>query len=454
MNRQSGWSPGAAQYWNAVRLCLCAPMSVHARLLDVFACVCVLCLILLSGCEHRTIIRPTPQMEVESQFWIRVLLLADASECTVELPSSFHITQAGIEAEIEPGSPAKAPLSGPTKVSLVRGQLLLGTVPIADREVVIHPETPHIFGLNGQNYRGKLKLVVDRDGQTFDVLNLVPLEPYLAGVVGEEMPDYWEPQALRAQAIAARTYCLYIKNRFGANRSYDVSRTQANQVYSGIGAESSQIWDAVNSTFGKVLVEKAPQAGQDSGSSMPARGLFPTYFSSVCGGHTSDSEDVFGDSFSPLKGVPCPYCRDVARLGLFFWPMAQFSRKTVTEQLVARYPRIKALGEIREIAVIEQSDYGPFSRLTRIKLVGATGRTEVLRAEDLRLSLDSSGRKIKSTICHIVPWGDGWAFLSGRGWGHGVGMCQCGAEGMARHGSNAEQILQHYYPGAKIVSVY
>jgi stage II sporulation protein D len=134
--------------------------------------------------------------------------------------------------------------------------------------------------------------------------------------------------------------------------------------------------------------------------------------------------------------------------------MVQFSRKTVTAQLIGRYPKLKSLGEIKEIVVTEKRDYGQFSRLTRVKLVGTTGKTDTLRGEDLRLAIDSSGRKIKSTICHVVPWGDGWAFLSGRGWGHGVGMCQHGAEGMARQGSTAEQILKHYYPGAKIVSVY
>ncbi len=393
-------------------------------------------------------------MTVESQFWIRVLLLANASECTVEIPSSFHVLQADPGLGIAPGSPAKEPLAGPTQLSLFRGQFVLGTMPIAGKEVVIHPGPPHVFGLNGRNYRGKLKLIVNGDGQTFDVLNLVPLEPYLAGVVGEEMPDYWEPQALRAQAIAARTYCLYIKNRFGANRSYDVSRTQASQVYGGVAAESSQIWSVVNSTVGRVLVERPTEAGRDSHSGLLARGLFPTYFSSVCGGHTTDSKDVFGDSFAPLGGVPCPYCKDVARLDLFFWPMTQFSRKTLTEQLTARYPKLKALGEIREIVATEKSDYGQFARLTKIKLIGSTGQTDTLRAEDMRLAIDSSGRRLKSAICHIVPWGDGWAFLSGRGWGHGVGMCQCGAEGMARQGYTAEQILQHYYPCAEIVSVY
>lgn len=183
-------------------------------------------------------------------------------------------------------------------------------------------------------------------------------------------------------------------------------------------------------------------------------GLFPTYYSSVCGGHTTDSEDVFGDSFEPLKGVACPYCKDVARLGLFFWPMAQFDRQTVTRQLAGRYPKLEALGEIKDIVVTGNRDYGQFSRLTRCKLVGATGKTDTLRGEDLRLALDPTGRKIKSTACRLVRWGDGWAFLSGRGWGHGVGMCQCGAEGLARGGSDAAGILRYYYPGSEIMNAY
>jgi len=129
-------------------------------------------------------------------------------------------------------------------------------------------------------------------------------------------------------------------------------------------------------------------------------------------------------------------------------------RQTVTKQLTTRYAKLKALGAIKSIAATEKSDYGEFSRLARIELVGETGKTETLGAEELRLALDPTGRKIKSTICHIVPWGDGWAFLAGRGWGHGVGMCQHGAEGLARLGRSAEEILLYYYPGAKIVSLY
>lgn len=385
-------------------------------------------------------------MDVESQFWVRVLLLSNATECTVAATSALRVSGHDLSPALPAGEPMADPIESPIKVTLSNGQIVLGTTPHASDKVIISAERPHVFTLNDRSYRGRLKLILSGDGQTFSAINVVPLEPYLAGVIGAEMPDYWEPQALKAQTIAARTYCLYTKNRFGVNRDWDVSSTQSSQVYRGLSAESAQIWNAVTGTYGQVLVSKG------GGSSEPA--LFPAYFSAICGGHTENCEHVFGEPFGPLKAVPCPYCKEIAKMGLFFWPMAQFDKATVTSRLVKRYPNLEKLGEITGIVAIAKSDFGQFSRLTRIRLTGSTGKTDTLRAEDLRLTLDPTGRKIQSTICHIVPWGNGWAFLSGRGWGHGVGMCQNGAEGMARLGRTAEQILQHYYPGSAIVSLY
>jgi stage II sporulation protein D len=413
----------------------------------------ILLAVLFHGCEQRELVRPTPQMDADPQFWIRVLLASNTTECSLMTPSAVNVSQDRLGSALEAG-PLLEPIRYPTKITFSGGRLMLGETALPGNEVTLSPQSPCVFNLNGDDYRGRLLLIADPQGQGFDAINLVPLEPYLAGVVGEEMPDYWEPEALKAQAIAARTYCLYTKNRFGSGRNWDVSRTQSSQVYGGVRAESSQVWNAVNSTSGKVVVAPGPAAGTRLGPQAISQAIFPTYFSSVCGGHTTDSEDVFGDSFPTLKGVACPYCRDVAKLGLFYWPMARFDRGTVTNQLTRRYPKLDALGEIQDIVVVEKQDYGEFSRLTAIKLVGATGKTDTLRAEDLRLAIDPTGRKIKSTACYIVPWGDGWAFLSGRGWGHGVGLCQCGAEGMARAGHNAQAILRYYYPGCEIVSVY
>jgi len=380
-------------------------------------------------------------MGIEPEFWVRVLLLDGAKQCTINSDFPFEVvdtqTQTRKARFDREGSPAKVEVSA--------GKITVAGRTLETSQALISPDEPHIFSLNGQQYRGKLKVIVNADSNSFDAINLVPLEPYLAGVVGAEIPDYWQPEALKAQAIAARTYCLYIKRRFGQKRHWDVSATQVNQVYIGVKAESAQVWDAVNSTHGQVLVCRQSAGSED---------ILPAYYSSVCGGHTENSEHVFGDSFESLRGVDCPYCKDVAKLDLFFWPMVQFDQSDVTARLMQRFPELKPLGEIVNIKPAKQSDYGTYARLTSVQLTGSTGKSHFLRAEDLRLTVDPTGRKLKSTICLIVKWDGKWAFLAGRGWGHGVGMCQHGAEGMARQGQNARAILQHYYPGSKISRVY
>ncbi len=381
-------------------------------------------------------------MDIEPRFWIRVLLLNSARACTLTVTSSFAV----LDAQTQTTEAYFNQSDAPANITISAGRIAISGRPFTGEQIIILPDRPHIFNLNGDDYRGKLKLILNPNSNSFNAINLVPLEPYLAGVVGAEMPDYWEPAALEAQAIAARTYCLYIKKHFGSKRAWDVRKTEANQVYLGVAAESTQIWGAVNKTWGRVLVCKQTDGDEK---------LFPAYYSSTCGGHTENSKHVFGgDSFEPLVGVPCPYCKDVAKPSFFFWPMIQFDKTSITNSLLKRYPKLKRLGKIASISSAKQSNYGEFSRLTSVKLLGSTGKSDFLRAEDFRLSIDPTGRKLRSTICQIVNMGDKWAFLSGRGYGHGVGMCQCGAQGMARGGKTSRQILFYYYPGSNIIRVY
>ena len=390
-------------------------------------------------------------MNVEPQFWVRVLLLDNVKSCRLMAPSAFRVINPQTQAtEAQFGL-----LNEPANVIISDGRIIIAGKPLANDKTIVLPEDPHIFELNGADYRGQLMLTVNDDGNSFDAINLVPLEPYLAGVVGAEMPDYWEPAALQAQAVAARTYCLYIKNQFGPKRNWDVKQTQANQIYLGVGAESARVWDAVYSTWGQVLVCR--QGGTTDA-------LFPAYYSSSCGGHTENSKNVFGDSFEPLVGVPCPYCKEVAKPSFFFWPMVQFHKATITNRILQSYPKLKKLGDVTDIITVRQSNYESsplqqgqdegFSRLTLLKLVGSTNEGAFLRAEDLRLTIDPTGRTLKSTSCKIVSMGDKWAFLSGRGYGHGVGMCQCGAQALARKRKTTREILFYYYPGSQITVVY
>ena len=382
-------------------------------------------------------------MDIEPQYWVRVLLYNDINNCTLNISSAFVITNADPNSQGQNKSVDFERIDSPINIRKTNDGLTIAGRTFTDKNLIITPDDPYIFNINGSEYRGKLKLIINPDGSSFDAVNMVPLESYLAGVAGAEMPGYWEPEALKAQVIAARTYCLYTKRRFGGNRNWDVRKTAAHQVYHGLSVESAAIWDVVNQTIGMILVCKQADGTED---------IFPTYYSSTCGGHTENSNNVFSESFAPLTGVSCPYCKDVAKPKFFFWPMVRFDKAVITNKLFQRYEKLRRLGNITDIEVADKTDYGDFSRLTMIKLTGPAG-SDFLRAEDFRLSIDSTGRKIRSACFQLTNLEDSWAFLEGRGWGHGVGMCQCGAEGMARQGKTVREILSYYYPGSKISTI-
>ncbi len=415
-------------------------LSLH-KTTRAYVIAVVLCTtFFVPACVDRQISKQTPQMQADSRFWIRVLIVEKEKSCQITPTSSFQITYPDSNVSQIRFNKSKNPVT----VEIVKGRISIGGQIVSGNRFAITTDSPHILAINGSQYRGKFVVILDEQGPSFDLINIVPLEPYLAGVIGAEMPDYWEMEALKAQAIAARTYCLYIKKRFGAKRNWDVRKSQANQVYKGVSAESKRVWTAVNQTYGHVLV--CPYDGRQD--------IFPSYYSSTCGGHTENSQNVFGDSFVTLQGVPCPYCKGIAKPKYYFWPMLKLSKEYVSQKLIERYPQLEKLGRINTISPIRQSDYENYSRLTMIKLKGENGKTDAIRAEDLRLTLDPTGMKIKSTIFKIVSMGADWAFVSGRGYGHGVGMCQCGAQGLAREGKTAEYILSYYYPGSSIVNLY
>jgi stage II sporulation protein D len=401
----------------------------------------VLCLssLMLPGCKRREVTRETPQMNVDDQFWIRVRLHRRMMQCWIK--TSEEVTVNFGQARPVTVSVPKAGLA----LACDGARVTLGDHAFDANEIEISPDKPYIFRVDDQPYRGKLRVVVNPDDHSLDLINEIPLEAYLAGVVGSEMPTYWEPEALKTQAVVARTYCLYIKKRFGRNRHWDVSKTQAHQMYGGMDAESAQVWEAVLGTYGRII-----KTQDEDGEEVP----FPAYYSAVCGGHTENSRYVFGDSYASLQGVPCPYCQHVAKLGQFFWPMAVYDKADISDRLVKRYQSLKRIAPIVRIEAEAQPENSEFARLKRVKLIGQNGLSDTLRAEDFRLSIDPSGRTIKSTMCRLEDWEDQWAFIAGRGWGHGVGLCQCGAQWLARQGQSYKEILQYYFPKCRQEQLY
>ncbi len=400
-------------------------------LLGLAACV--------GGCRPRVVVEPTPQMDIAESFQIRVLLFDKISECVLSSPNGFSVAAVDVGADASFGT-----ASSDVQVDYIDGRIRVGGS-VLGRRVEIRSRDPYILTVNGERYRGNLTLLVLPDGAGLEVINTLPLEPYLAGVIGAEMPSYWETEAVRAQTIASRTYSLYIKRRFGNGREWDVRRTQANQVYRGLSAESATIWEAIRTTQGKFLTVPGTLGGDE---------IFATYFSSTCAGHTENSQNVFGDRSPALDGVACSYCAGVSRRSFLAWPKVSIPVEQVNQRLVERYPSLSALEGIETIEPTRVSEYDCLQRITQVRLTGKNGKTDTLRAEDLRLAIDPTGRKIKSACFAIRRENGVFVFDEGKGFGHGVGLCQYGAEGMAREGFSYESILQFYFPGSHLRQYY
>ena len=396
---------------------------------------CVVCMLMMAGCRHRPA-EPTPGIDSPEQTWMRVLLFGNLRECTISSINGFDVQ------DIDSGTEANFRSHEPFAVRLSDNALFIGEHRIG-QNVLVRPHDPYVFEIDDVPYRGYLRLRVDESGRGFEAVNHVPLESYLFGVVGAEMQSYWEPEALKAQAVASRTYCLYIKDRFGRNRTWDVTKSESTQTYGGLNAETAVIRQIVTDTASQVLVSPAPEDGRSV--------IFPTYYSSSCGGHTEAAENVFGGKqIASLCGVECRYCADIARRSQYYWKPVRLTMTQISEMLLDRYPTLEKLEEITDFKITK---LGYKSRIVRVELIGKNGKTDTLRGEDFRLSIDPTGRKIRSAIFVVEREGDTVTFQNGLGFGHGVGLCQCGAQGMARKGKTYKQILDYYFPGSRRIPI-
>jgi len=289
-------------------------------------------------------------------------------------------------------------------------------------------------------YPGSIELRFTTPGQ-MEVINLVDVESYVASVTAGEVWPSFHVESFRAQAICARTYVLYQMMRRAGDR-FDVSDTAAAQVYQGIRRDKAgnDARDAAAYTRGLVCTWSADAAPR----------LLSTYYSAACGGQTQ-SAAIFGpdDDIPPLRGgVTCDECK-IAPGETYRWPPVRLSRGDVFQRLVERYPEMKPWGGL---AAIEIDQAAPSGRATHLRLLGPAGQKEVMLAERFRLAIGSM--TLRSTHFSIRLDGNEFVFENGRGFGHGIGLCQWGMEGRARAGMKAGDILQHYYPGSRLQRVY
>jgi stage II sporulation protein D len=270
--------------------------------------------------------------------------------------------------------------------------------------------------------RGFIIVALEPDG--LQAINHVTIEAYLYGIISKEMPASWSVDALKAQAVASRTYALYIKskNRF---MPFDVEATTESQVYGGYNAETESTNAAVNATRGQVITRNNQ--------------LIIPYFHSNSAGHTEEARYVWQVDLPYLRGVADPFSKGLPN-----------SSWQYTLPYAVASSRLNQAGlKIGYIKSIKPNSYTPSGRVFDIALETDTGRV-ILSANHFRCLLDA--KQIKSTFFKIIPQPAG-VMLEGNGQGHGVGMSQWGANQMAASGLSYQEILKHYYSGVELTTL-
>ncbi len=308
--------------------------------------------------------------------------------------------------------------------SLDAGAVRVGARRFASDRVRIRT-TEQIFSMNRVPYAGDLFLGAASDGRPL-ALNLLGLERYLAGVLGAECPLDWPEESLKALAVAARTYAL-AKMGERAGGDFDLVAGVMDQCYGGLDQENALSRRLVRETAGEVLTwHRLP---------------FPAFYSACCGGQTADGPNALMEApaIAPLRGHPCPYCR----LGLPFDKQERFRWK----KKLPRAHLDKVLGAPRPLISIRPSspDLGGHAGHVRLSWAGGGKDLDMLSFRRAAgISSNSWTAQVKGKDVHFV----------GRGFGHGVGLCQWGVRRMGQEGFSHREILEFYYPGAALLSWY
>jgi stage II sporulation protein D len=298
----------------------------------------------------------------------------------------------------------------------------LGAIPVPFEGAELVPATDGDLRVGARRYPGVLRVSRSAEGRVRAQIAL-DVETYLEGVVAGELPPEFPREARRAQAVIARTYLLTQPSVLLGASSIQVDDTGlTDQEFVGIAGDErvrAAVRDAIASTRGLVLHDGAK----------PLR----TWYHSICGGHTCAAAPVFKvPPSAPLSGVECTDCVGT-----------KYYRWTATLPGPKVVKAAGLTGALQEFRLLETT---PEGRALWIE-IRAGGKSARVHAAEFRLAVGPS--LLRSVWVDSAQVSGPDLVVTGRGWGHGVGLCQWGAKGMADRGATAESILAHYYPGAE-----
>ncbi|NLO91781.1 MAG: SpoIID/LytB domain-containing protein [Elusimicrobia bacterium] len=313
-------------------------------------------------------------------------------------------------------------------------------------------------GVADRELRGQLELRADSGRRGITAINVVPIEEYLYGVISSEMPWYYPMEALKAQAVLARTYA-YRNIGKHSGQGYDLCDSQHCQVYGGVSAEKPSVVQAVDATRGAALFYEgkpveavfSSNSGGVTSSGKDAGWADMPYWASVS--DLKDEEPAFSSPRSLgefLEGEPQSYSSpsNYVKKRSYRW-----ERLVPAQTIQARSAAKKDIGSLLSVSVAKRS---PSGRVAAVKLRGSKGSLLISKEYEIRKYL--SAGLLRSTFFTVesVYAANGAldsVIFRGAGWGHGVGFCQSGSSGRAEAGQDYIEILSHYYPGTELGSI-
>lgn len=416
---------------------------------------------------RRPDLTPLPPLKAPGEPEMRVRLAARQSSATVGGPQEVRIAPLSEKKQTRVlSAPVQFALSA-LSWSVTDGRGRQTSIPRSGYQgmdpLVVNAVGPRDLTFAKQSYPGEIRLqprVARTGGPTpespvFDVVEFVPLERYLPGVISRELFPNWSLDAYKAQTVAARTYAIQEKNRsMAAGESFDVEAGEQDQAYGG---------HTLNATAQRAVAETRGQILKWNGQVLRA------YYSSTCGGRAGSAKDTWptraGYEFNlaaPIQGSIRPRDCPCGFSGRYRWTVtrdkAEFVRR-LSAYGTAENMAVRALTSLSRITTATMNAAG---RPASYRIYDAAGKWYPLSAEQLRLAcntaaeglppIDAKSRVFSGDLTFTVS--PSTIKIEGRGFGHGVGLCQYGAEGLAREGQPWDAIVRFYYPGALIEKAY
>lgn len=292
-----------------------------------------------------------------------------------------------------------------------------------------------LISWGNHKYQGELHLLTNPTQTSCDLVNHIPLENYIQTLLSKEMNGTWPVEALKAQAVAARTYAF---DRL--KRHLDVSLEAHEKLYHLESSEKDQVSGSFKDITAKTL--KASHETQGEILVGPSGRVAPVFFHSKCGGKTLRPDQVWGGVEEGYRSVNCTFCKNT---GMKDW-RHQIKGKTLTsmvDQVLKKYYADEIQGQ--DLRLMPDSQENSELRLY------AGEKLHIIKKSYLR---NLFGREAIPSNNFVMTMRNNEFEVQGQGYGHGVGLCQLGALELAKRGYDYKQILSFYFPRHRMKKIY